>query len=324
MPKSKWLFIFFLQILWSTGAKASTGDRSQFYNQCAANCRSSHCVNEQTFKYEPSLFLKILLWSCKEDCSYICTWETVNYFTSHGLSVPQFHGKWPFVRLFGCQEPASVIFSLLHFYVHFAMYWKFKRKVKSTSPMFYIWTYFSIVCLNAWFWSSVFHARDTPFTEAMDYSCAFTMVLTLLYCILLRITYRSNKAFAVITCVYISTLYTHLSHLWSGYINYGYNMKFNIVIGFLTFVITMIWWHRNRNRLSHLNLIGWFNILTVLVTLLEVTDFPPIFWTFDAHSLWHAFTAPLAILLYRFMISDCLYLKTYYSKVIFDIDHHLR
>lgn len=46
-----------------------------------------------------------------------------------------------------------------------------------------------------------------------------------------RMTYKRNKLFAVITCAYLSTLYTHLSHLWSGYINYDYNMKFNVVIG---------------------------------------------------------------------------------------------
>lgn len=51
------------------------------------------------------------------------------------------------------------------------------------------------------------------------------------YCEHFRITYKNNKFFAVITCGYLSTLYSHLSHLWSGYINYDYNMKFNIVIG---------------------------------------------------------------------------------------------
>lgn len=71
------------------------------------------------------------------------------------------------------------------------------------------------------------------------------------------------------------------------------------VTGFLTFVITMIWWHRNRKKLSYIYLIGWFNILTVFVTILEVADFAPIFWVFDAHSLWHASTVPLTILLYR-------------------------
>ncbi|XP_054001912.1 post-GPI attachment to proteins factor 3 [Hylaeus anthracinus] len=324
MLELKGFFILTVQLISIASTTGSIGDRSQFYNLCLAKCRDSNCDSDGGFKVQPSVPMRLLRWSCKEDCSYGCIWETVNYFISHGLNIPQFHGKWPFVRFFGCQEPASVMFSLLNFYCHVNMYWKFKRKLRPNVPMFYIWTYFSMICIHGWFWSSIFHARDTPFTEVMDYSSAFIMVLTLLYCMLLRITYDSNKMFAVITCGYLSTLYTHLSHLWSGYINYDYNMKFNVAIGLLTFVITMIWWHRNRKKLPYIHLIGWFNILTVLVTILEVADFAPIFWIFDAHSLWHASTAPLTILLYRFMMADCAHLQTHYSKLTLDIDHHIR
>ena len=323
MSELKWIFIFAVQTFFIGNTVGSTGDRSQFYNLCLEKCCTDNCENDENFKVQPLLSLRLLLWSCKEDCSYTCTWKTVDYFTSHGLKVPQFHGKWPFARFLGCQEPASVVFSLLNLYAHVTMYWKFKRKFGPAHPMFYVWSYFSTICIHGWFWSSIFHARDAPFTEVMDYSCAFIMVLTLLYCMLLRITYKSNKIFAVITCGYLGTLYTHLSHLWSGYINYDYNMKFNVVLGFLTFVVTMIWWRRNRRKLSYVHLIGWFNILTVAVTILEVADFAPILWIFDAHSLWHASTAPLTILLYRFMMADCSYLKTY-SKLTLDIDHHIR
>nr|XP_012134830.1 PREDICTED: post-GPI attachment to proteins factor 3 isoform X2 [Megachile rotundata] len=298
MVELRWKTVLVLHIFFISNTVASIGDRSQFYNLCLAKCRDNNCNTDKNFKVEPPLSLRLLFWSCKEDCSYSCTWETVDYFISHGLKVPQFHGKWPFIRIFGCQEPASVIFSILNFYIHITMYWKFKRKVDSTYPMFYIWSYFSLICIHGWFWSSIFHARDTSFTEVMDYSCAFIMVLTLLYSMLLRITYQNNKLFAVITCGYL-------------------------VIGFLTFILTMAWWHRNRKKLHYIYLIGWFNILTVLVTILEVADFAPIFWIFDAHSLWHASTVPLAVLLYRFMIADCSYLNTYYSKLTLDIDHHI-
>lgn len=71
------------------------------------------------------------------------------------------------------------------------------------------------------------------------------------------------------------------------------------ISGLTTFVITIMWWYFNRRKLPHARLIVWFNVLTVLVTLLELADFPPIFWIFDAHSLWHASTVPLAVLLYK-------------------------
>lgn len=50
-------------------------------------------IAETTFKERPPLSLILLHWSCKEDCSYICTWKTVDSFVSHGLKIPQFHGK---------------------------------------------------------------------------------------------------------------------------------------------------------------------------------------------------------------------------------------
>lgn len=40
-----------------------------------------------------------------------------------------------------------------------------------------------------------------------------------------------SKVFTLITGIYLAVLYSHLTHLWSGRINYGYNMKFNIVVG---------------------------------------------------------------------------------------------
>ncbi|XP_043273068.1 post-GPI attachment to proteins factor 3 isoform X2 [Venturia canescens] len=257
-------------------------------------------------------------WSCEDDCAYNCMWETVDHFLQHGHKVPQFHGKWPFARIYGFQEPASVIFSIFNFWAHVLMYIRFRKETRPGSPMALLWTYFTVVCLNAWFWSAIFHARDRPFTEMMDYSCAFAMVITLFYCMLMRIAYNNKKAYLVITCAYISILFTHLSHLWSGKINYGYNMKINILIGFLTFLITIIWWYLNHRRLRHAYLIGWFNILTVLVTLFEVADFPPYRWIFDAHALWHASTAPLTFFLYRFIISDCQYLRKQSTQVQLD------
>ncbi|XP_020290926.1 post-GPI attachment to proteins factor 3 [Pseudomyrmex gracilis] len=315
MSKAGRIFVFLiLQTCLVGSAVGSIGDRSRIYNKCLALCRSSNCENETNFKKQPPFSLILMNWSCKEDCSYMCMWKTVDSFVTDGLKVPQFHGKWPFIRLFGCQEPASVLFSLLNFYAHWKMFREFKNNVDSAWPMFHAWRYFSFICLNGWFWSVVFHSRDRPFTEAMDYSCAFSMVLTLLYCMLLRILYRKIRTFVAITCGYVSILYMHLSHLWSGNINYGYNMAFNVAIGLTTFAITMLWWYFNRRKLLHARSIVWFNVLTVLVTLLELADFPPIFWIFDAHSLWHASTVPLTVLLYRFMISDCQYLKIYYSK----------
>lgn len=310
------LFIIFSNCIIIT--ISSSGDRSQYYVLCVSNCNSKSCSIDGEFKKYPSLDLRLLNWSCRDNCSYNCMWKTVTYFTKNGLEVPQFHGKWPFIRICGLQEPASVLFSLFNLYEHLTKYSKMKKELDSSFPMIYVWTYFFIICIHGWLWSAIFHAKDEYFTEVMDYSCAFTTVLTLLYCFLLRISYKNSmniKIFFAITCAYVSILLMHLSHLWSGRINYGYNMKFNIAIGFITFVTAMLWWYRNHRKLPHVHLIGWFTVLTVAVTLLELYDFPPIFWTFDAHSLWHASTIPLVSLFYRFITLDCYYLKNQYLKL---------
>ena len=47
----------------------------------------------------------------------------------------------------------------------------------------------------------------------------------------------------------------------------------------------------------------WKTIATLvignLLVLLELLDFPPLLWTFDSHSLWHAGTSPLPLLFFR-------------------------
>ena len=47
----------------------------------------------------------------------------------------------------------------------------------------------------------------------------------------------------------------------------------------------------------------WKAVLSIvgiqLLLGLELGDFVPLWWTFDAHSLWHAGTPPLALLWYR-------------------------
>ena len=40
-------------------------------------------------------------------------------------------------------------------------------------------------------------------------------------------------------------------------------------------------------------------LLVDCLMVLELLDFPPFLWTFDAHSLWHLGTAPIPFIWYR-------------------------
>jgi hypothetical protein len=76
-----------------------------------------------------------------------------------GVPVQQYYGKWPFWRLAGMQEPASVAFSVANLLMHVLGADWLRRGVHPAHPMkpFYLtWAYLNI---NAWVWSAVFHTR---------------------------------------------------------------------------------------------------------------------------------------------------------------------
>ena len=109
---------------------------------------------------------RLLAWSCTDECAYQCMWKTVeNVYRKNEIPVQQFYGKWPFVRLWGIQEPASAIFSIFNLMPHIYMVCKIVKKIPSETVMFPVWVGYSIVSINTWIWSTVFHTRDWEVTE---------------------------------------------------------------------------------------------------------------------------------------------------------------
>nr|CAH7752827.1 unnamed protein product [Callosobruchus chinensis] len=139
----------------------SAGDSSHFYQNCLKRCSSFNCTDDGTnFMYRQQNVMYYLKWSCEDECKYECMWKTVKAFKDRNWKTPQFYGKWPFVRVMGIQEPASVAFSLLNAYCHFRMLKKFRNAVRPDSPLTWLWHVYFLVCVHAWFWSAVFHTRD--------------------------------------------------------------------------------------------------------------------------------------------------------------------
>lgn len=72
---------------------------------------------------------------------------------------------------------------------------------------------------------------------------------------------------------------------------------------FLAGIITgagwLLWFFRERSQKPYARKMLIFQILASAAVLLELLDFPPVFWTFDAHALWHLATVPLTILFYE-------------------------
>lgn len=298
-------FLFLL----AQSAGSSHGDRSEIYRRCVHWCGANNCSNSTTlahFKQLQPWYLSVLQWECWDECEYTCMWRTVKVFQFSGQPVPQFHGKWPFLRFFGIQEPASVLFSVLNGLTHYVMWQKFRRTIPRSSSV-NVWNVHGLLSINAWFWSAIFHTRDTPVTEKLDYYCAFSLVLYSFYCLSLKIVGRNSSWLPIALAVPFLTYFIyHIHYLTFIRFDYGYNLKANVSVGMLNSLGWLLWCYKNRHKMY-----VWKCAMTVVMInallLLELGDFPPWGFMIDAHALWHLGTIPVPFLWYSFLIEDSLY-----------------
>lgn len=192
---------------------------------------------------------------------------------------------------------------------------------------------FAAVSVNAWVWSSVFHTRDLPTTEKLDYFSAALAILYALFYTVVRLyhlyplpTRTSQAQFApsltyyvwpiLCSCAYFGHV-TYLSVL--PRFDYTYNMAFNLAVGMTHNMLWLLYSfpaslscfrrfpRRPRSyRPKYASKAALFVLLTTAATSLELLDFPPWFRTIDAHSLWHLATVPIAVFWYGFLIEDAL------------------
>lgn len=187
---------------------------------------------------------------------------------------------------------------------------RLRKTVRKDSPMYKIWHIFGGIAMNAWVWSIVFHTRDFELTELLDYTFAYSMVLATLWVTILRVFHRNSLTFKlIVSLIAIFYFLNHFAYLSAKRFDYLYNMKANILTGVMSTAIWIIWYFVNRKKKNYAWKIVLFVVLTFASLLLELKDFPPVFWTFDAHSLWHLTTVPLTILFYSFVIDDCQWLR---------------
>src|SRR5947199_9654838 len=87
-----------------------------------------------------ALIRKLLFWDCPAECDYACQHIITEHRVAKLEPVVQFHGKWPFYRFMGMQEPFSVLFSFLNFLAHKDGLSKIKTIPPSyTLRKYYIW-----------------------------------------------------------------------------------------------------------------------------------------------------------------------------------------
>jgi len=195
--------------------------------------------------------------------------------------------------------------------------------------------------MNAWVWSAVFHTRDTPTTEKLDYFSAALSIISALHFTVARFFFFSRSSslrFHAWTTLCVLVYLAHITYLTLlPRFDYSYNIVFNLFLGITHNLLWLAYALPSRLTLfrrfprpfndvakspleeSRTNgsrarryrpavatraaiCVG----LTTAAMALELLDFPAIGRAIDAHSLWHAATIPIASLWYSCILRDAL------------------
>ncbi|KAG5418519.1 hypothetical protein I9W82_004047 [Candida metapsilosis] len=345
-----------------TTAFASPGDDLYAFMDCVYQCEQITCYDnhyyidqwerrkeildngDELYYYNPTWqfidmplpwYLRLLGWTCESNCDYQCTRVITAERRKHEEEIYQFHGKWPFLRVWGIQELMSVLMSLGNLIVTYKF--GFKRiyaiiSDKSLPPLLrkqyrHIMVVI-IVTMLAWTASTVFHTRDYPVTEHLDYYLAGATILSTFHALGSRVFSmykRKNQIYQwSFSTVCVSAYIYHVQRLYRDW-SYTYNMRANLTLGIfqnifyclIVFKLYSRYYYLEQEtkqiNQTHLKYVDFKRIIlpsfyttsaklytlyplmlctiVVLGSMLEIFDFPPICYDLvDAHSLWHLVT----------------------------------
>ena len=334
---------------------ASLGDELPEFKKCLQYCIIISCEDSKYHKSQISqeayknlmkdeelislfdklplgLHLKALGWSCQSNCDYQCQRLITIDRVEDDKEIHQFHGKWPFIRVFGIQELFSALFSVGNFIPN---YWGFKllskhyklqreRGNNEIANLYFSYALVAVASMCAWFFSTIFHLKDTWNRERLDYFFAGLTVLTGFYAINVRFfsLFKTQNQFKrlllAVSCIFMYL--THVTKLLNDW-SYTYNMAANVVVGIIQNIlwVTLSVSQFKKVRNKHLSLIdnikskeiNWTLTPILLVTSVifgmsfELFDFPPVFDLIDAHAMWHFVTIWPTIFWYPYMVKDC-------------------
>ncbi|GIL59133.1 hypothetical protein Vafri_14048 [Volvox africanus] len=287
--------------------------------------------------------LRVFRWSCEDDCKYHCMWAVEAWKSSANgnegrFMTEKYYGKWPFLRVLGMQELASVLASLANLLAHALCLRRLSAEVhatlrlgshpggsgscdrkppvpiiptnpsygRSSYPFLWLWTTYGILHMNAWFWSAIFHSRDTRWTERLDYVSAISLIAFGLFAAIVRMVWapghRRHLLVAVTAVAVAAGLAAHLYYMLYIKFDYGWNMRVCVAVGVATAGLWLGWcaWTRHPARWRMYTFLSFVH----LSMLLEVLDFPPLGGLLDAHAAWHVATVALTPLFYSWLHAD--------------------
>ena len=222
--------------------------------------------------------------------------------------VVQYHGKWPFYRFLGIQEPFSVLFSFLNLAAHRQGLAKVRDNVPNSNLLKPFYQWLSYIGMTSWVFSMLFHTRDFNWTEKLDYFAAGASVMYGLYYTPIRIFRLEQKRSPIkqtflrtwtATCVALYLAHVLYLTFWSW--DYTYNMAANVAAGVVHNVLWS-WFSITSYRKLKKPWAAWPGLIVAWIILamsLELLDFPPLGGMIDAHSLWHLGTIGPTIWWYK-------------------------
>ena len=220
----------------------------------------------------------------------------------------QFHGKWPFYRFAGMQEPFSVLFSFFNLLAHRDGLAKVQEKIPASYPLRKYYLAFSYIGIASWVFRMIFHTRDFDITEKLDYFAAGASVLYGLYYTPIRIFRLDQKRppvkptlLRLWTLICVSLYAAHVSYLTFWRWDYVYNMAANVAAGVVQNILWSVFSYMTYQKLKK-PWAAWPGMIVAWIILamsLELLDFPPLGGMIDAHSLWHLGTVVPTIWWYK-------------------------
>lgn len=112
---------------------------------------------------------------------------------------------------------------------------------------------------------------------------------------------------------------SRVAAMYQGHIGFDSHMSFSIGVAVLHTAVWIIWLLSSPHEsISHKQQCLLLQLWFIAASMLELFDFPPIFYHFDAHSLWHCATIPLGHLWYQFWFQDAAVLKKLGENVLND------
>ena len=248
-----------------------------------------------------------MLWDCAGECDHTCQHIITARRVAASSPIVQFHGKWPFHRFLGMQEPFSVLFSLGNLWAH----WTGLHKIRAHIPRSYslrpFYVGFAYVGMASWIFSSIFHTRDFRVTEELDYFAAGASVFYGMYYTPIRIfrldkpTPRRRSVLRAWSLLCAMLYAMHVGYLKLIRWDYTYNMAANVTAGIIQNLLWS-WFSFDKYRRSKRMWATWPGLAVAWIMFamsMELFDFPPWFGCVDAHSLWHFLTIGPTVLWYK-------------------------